>query len=29
MKNNIQLQTEDAQMEDTWEVVKDSVKAAA
>jgi glucose-6-phosphate 1-dehydrogenase len=29
MRNNIQLQTEDAEVEDTWEVVKDSVKAAA
>jgi hypothetical protein len=28
MRNNIQLQTEDAEVEDTWEVMKDSVKAA-
>jgi hypothetical protein len=28
MINNIQLQTEDAEVEDTWKVMKDSVKAA-
>jgi hypothetical protein len=29
MRNNIQLQAEDAEAEDNWEIVKDSVKGRA
>jgi hypothetical protein len=29
MRNNIQVQAEDAEVEDAWEVVKDSVGAVA
>jgi ABC-type transport system involved in cytochrome bd biosynthesis fused ATPase/permease subunit len=29
LRNNIQLGAEDAEVEDTWEVVKDSVEPAA